>query len=345
MGIGLTAGQIAAIAAATSAAAGIGGTIMSAQAQSNAASAVARQNWLTTQAQNQAFYERNAAAQRQTSAQQAVQDQALSDRMIASTQTQQAEQAALKRQQDILAAETQQQQAQTQQGDVAAQDLLARTNAEQLQGSQDRAKAQMMALLTGGGGDRPLGPQGTSPTDDPATTGATARRLAEAATNIRNYGSKVAQTASYAQPMQDVGQAITGNQIGIMPTAIAAKLLHSGSDTRLLPATVQYLGAQQQGGTMQDVISSRQQAGLNLAGLEYGNSVAASNLRQQDIDTLAGNQAAQAQENAKAQQSLGQLVSGIGNLGLYATGYYFGGPDWLHPKPGVNAFTVTNHGA
>ena len=48
-----------------------------------------------------------------------------------------------------------------------------------------------------------------------------ARRTAEAATNIRDYGSKIATVASYDAPVNTTDLAIQANKTGIMPAEVA----------------------------------------------------------------------------------------------------------------------------
>ena len=323
---------VPAAAAAVSAAAGLGGAVMSSQAQASAANAIRSQNLATQQAQQDAFIQRMGASNRQTDAQSAVMQQTMADRAAATNIMRQGQQSALQRQQDILDAENKQAEALRGQGDTQAQQLLAQTNQTQLAASQTGAQNQAAMLL---GQVAPQGPQPTDPRGtegDTATQGAVSRRLAEAATNIRTYGSKVAAVNAYSQPTQDVNLAITGNQTGIMPAIAAEKLLAAGSGTRLLPSQVAYRNAGDLGAAMDTLISSRGQSGLDTAALSYGNQTGLANLTQSDATTLAANTANQAKADAAAREATGGIISGLGNLGLYGTGYYFGGPSFLKPQ-------------
>jgi len=329
--MGISAATATAIAAGVSAATAIGGSIMSSQAQSRAANAIQQQNIATQQAQNTAFGQRIGAANLQTEAQSAVMQQTMADRAAATADMRQAQSSAQQRQQDILNAENTQAEALRAAGDTQAQELLARTNAERLaQGQEDYAsRANLLLDQSTPQGPQPSDPQGSG---DAATKSALTRRLAEAATNVRSYGSKVAALGAYNQPIQDINQAVAANQYGIMPAQSAEKLLRAGAATRLLPSQVAYRNAGDLGAAMDEILRSRGQSGLDTAALSYGNATSTANLAQSDATTIAANRAAQAKADAAYQQSLGGIVSGIGQLGLYGAGYYGSHPGFLNPK-------------
>lgn len=309
---------------------------MSMKAQQNSANAIRSQNLATEQAQNEGFMQRTAAANAQTSAQTAAMNQTMADRNAAATQMRQAQTAAMTQQSDILSAENTQADALRQAGDTAANTMLTQTTAPNLAAAQTGSQAQAAALLSSPGTSPILGPTATDPSGGTsgdagtdATNQALARRTAEAATNIRDYGVKVGAVTSYAQPGQTVSDAITANRFGIMPAQTAANLLQAGSAVRLLPSQIAYQNATATGAATDALISSRGQSALDAAGLSYGNATDIANLGQQDTSTLATNTAAQAKADAAAQASLGGLVTGVGNLGMYGAGYYGGGPAWL----------------
>lgn len=319
--------------AAASAVVSLGGAAYSANAQQKAASAISQQNQATTLAQNQAFTQRMAAANAQTEAQSAAMQQTLSDRAAAATQMRTAQMQAQQNEQDVLAAENKQAESLRQTGDTAAQTLLQQTNAPTLQASQ-AASAQQGALLLG-----QAAPQGPQPSDpqptagDTATQAAVQRRMAEAASNVRAYGSKVAAVTAYGQPLQDVSQAISANQTGIMPAQTAEQLLRSGNSTRLLPSQIAFRNAGDLGQAMDSLIASRGQGALDTAGLSYGNAVSTANLQQSDADTIAANRAAQAKADAAYQASIGGIISSVGQLGLYGAGRYGSTPGFLTTTP------------
>jgi hypothetical protein len=299
--------------------------VISAGAAALGASAIRDQNLATSQAQQQAFNQRLAASSAQTDAQTAAMQQTMADRQTATAQMRTAQSSAQQQQQSVLDAENQQADALRARGDAAAQQLLHQTNQPTLAADQTNAQDQGALLL---GQVAPSGPQPSDPrgTGDPATTAAVSRRLAEAATNVRTYGSKVAAVNAYSQPTFDVNQAISENKTGIMPATTAESLLRAGSATRLLPSQIAYRNAGDLGAAMDELIRSRGQGALDTASLSYGNATNIANLGQSDATTLAANKAAQIKQDALAQQSLGGIISGVGQLGLYGAGYLGGNP-------------------
>jgi hypothetical protein len=327
--LGLSVPTFAAISGGLSALTGLGGALLSSGAQSRAASAIAQQNSASLLAQNEAFNQRIAAGLAQTAAQRQASEQTLSDRAGAASLMRQSQIGAQQRQSDILAAENQQEAALRQAGDTQAQQLLDATNAQKLaQGQQNAAVAQSLLLdQSAPPGPAPTDPQGT--TGDSVTSDAIARRLAQASSNVRTYGAKAANLQSYNQPVQDIGLAILANKYGIMPAQTAETLLRSGSNTRLLPAQVQFRNAGDLGSALDALLASKGQNQLDIAGLAYNNAVAQANLGQSDTTTIAKNTADQARQDAQFQQQVGGLVSGIGSLGLYGTGMAVGAPSFL----------------
>lgn len=317
-------------AAALGAGASVYGAVQSSNAQKSAADAISAQNQATSQAQQQAFNQRMQASLAQTQGQFAAEQQQIQDQQAAAQQTQGQQQSAISGYQQVLQAENDQADKLRATGDQAAQDLLSQTNAPALAAAQQQQQQQAATLL---GQNMPAaqGPQPTDPSggtnavaNDPTHQAAGARRTAEAATNIRDYGSKIATVASYDAPVNTTDLAIQANKTGIMPAEVADSLLRSGSNVRLLPSQVAYQAATAEGQTQQNLIASKGQNALDAAGLSYGNATDIANLGQSDADTLAANKAAQAKQDAAYQQSLGGIVSGVGNLGLYGAAYYGG---------------------
>jgi hypothetical protein len=337
----------AGIAAGVGALATVAGTVMSSQAQSAQARAIAAQNRATMQAQQQGFTERLRAGQAQTAGQAAAMQQTLQDQTAAAQQMRDAQMSALKGYQSTLDTENVQAAKLRDTGDTAAQTLLGQTTGPALDQAQTTSAAQAAALLQP---SLPPGPQPTDPsggnnatTSDPNYQSALARRTAEAATNIRTYGGRIGQVESYNAPLEAINLATSANKTGIMPAQTADYLLRSGSNVRLLPSQVAYGAATGEGQAAQGLLQSRGQNALDAASLSYGNATDIANLTQSDADTLAANKAKQATADAQFQQSLGGLVSGIGNLGLYGAGRYGGFGNLF--GSGVNASNVTNHGA
>jgi len=317
------------IVAGGSALASLGGAVMQSNAQASAARATAQNNQALFAAQNQAFGERMAAQRAQTDAQLAASTQTMAERNQAASQMRQSQLNAQQRQQDILAAENQQADALRRQGDTQAQTLLAQTDAAHLAAAQDQAKQQMSLLLD------QSAPQGPSPTDpqgtpgDSATSQAIATRMAQAASNVRSYGTKVAAAHSYDEPLRSIALAEAANKFGIMPAQAADTLLRSGSNIRLAPAQVAFRNAGDLGQSLDTLISSKGQNLLDAASLAAGNKISIANLGQSDVDTLAKNFTDQQKQNAAFNQSIGGIVSGIGNLGLQGTGFLAGGGNIL----------------
>jgi hypothetical protein len=333
--MGVSAATAATVATIASAAIGTGaslyGAAQSSAAQSKAANAIAAQNEATSQAQQQAFNQRLKAGLAQTAGQTSAMEQTFQDQQAASRQSGQAQLGALKSYQDVLDTENTQAASLRATGDQQAQLLLGQTNAASLAKAQQDRQTQAQTLLAANMPPAPAGPQPTDPSggtnavaNDPANRAAGARRTAEAATNIRDYGSKIGTLSAYDAPTNAVNLAVSANKTGIMPAETAEALLRSGSAARLLPSQVAYGAATGEGQTQLGLIGSRGQNALDAAGLSYGNAVDIANLGQSDATTLAANKAAQAKQDAAYQQSLGGIVSGVGNLGLYGAAYYGG---------------------
>jgi hypothetical protein len=306
--------------AGVGAAASIGGGIMSSQAQSRAASAMREQNMTDTLAQNQAFNQRILAGTAQTQGQLEASRQTLADRNANFTQMREQQTAAQTRQGQILDAENRAQEQLRATGDQQAQTLLQNTSGDQLAQGQAAAAQRANLLLDQNApqGPGPTDPQGTE--GDTATGQAIARRLAQASSNVRTYGAKAADLMSYQQPGQDIAMAILNNKYGIMPAQSAEQLLRSGSNTRLLPAQVQFRNAGDLSQATDQLIATRGQGALDAAGLAYNNAIQGSNLAQSDTDTIAANKANQAKQDAAFQQQVAGLVSGVGQIGLYGAG-------------------------
>jgi hypothetical protein len=332
--------------AGVSAAASLGGMYMSNQAQTKQANALQAQNYATQQAQNTAFYDRMAATRRQSDAQSATMQQGIADQAAASDRMRSAQNAAVDQREQLLGATNTQAEALRARGDAAGAALLEQTNKEALDKAQTDRLSQQQLLLDQSGavpipGAAATGPTAGDPaagsTDTSTTDAALSRRMAQAATNIRDYSQEMAKTASYGQPMSTVALATQGTQTGIMPAQVADKLLSGGTAIRLLPAQVAYRNAADAGQAQIAALQSNEQGQLGLAGLDYSNTMGGANLAQADATTIAANKAAQAKQDALWAQQMGGIMSGIGNLGMYGAGYYGGGPSWLKPSPAAPA--------
>lgn len=310
-------------------AASLYGGMQSASAQRSAANAVATQNRQMQLAQNEGFTQRLQAGLRQTGAQTAASEETLASRSGAADQMRQAQMAAMKNYQDAIDAQNAQAESLRQTGDTAAQTLLKATTGDQLAGAQTQRQAQQEALAAA---QTPTGPETSNPTPggDQVQQGALKRRMAEAATNIRTYGSRIAASDAYAAPAQQVRLAAGDTAYGIMPAQQAERLLGSGSAVRLMPGKTAYGSATGLGQAQDLLLQSRGQSALEGAGLSYGNAVDLANLQQSNEQTTAKNIADQAQADAAYKASQGQMISSLGKLALYGAGY-FGGPTAAAP--------------
>jgi hypothetical protein len=311
----------AAIAGLASAAVGTYGAVQSSNAQSKAAQAVADQNRVTTTAQNRAFQDRLLAQSQQGDNTFGAQVQGLQDRSLAAGQMRAGQESALAQQKAVLDAENAQAERIRAAGDEQAGTLLDQTSGRTLAQNQADAAARQAALA-----DQPIAAISPDATDPNAGSSgsqdAYRRRMAQAATNIRSYGQKIADVGSYGQPVADVSNAIQGNKVGIMPGQVASQLLASGASTRLLPSRMAYQEATGLGGSADQIIQSRTQGLVDQASLQASNKIGLANLAQGDTNTIAANKAAQAKADADYQKSVGGIISGIGNLGMYGAGRF-----------------------
>jgi hypothetical protein len=315
----------AAIATAVGTAASLAGTAMGAQAQQKQAQAIASANQQTQLAQNQGFTQRMQAGVAQTAAQTAASQETIQARNQAAMSMRDAQMKSLQDYHDTINAQNAQAERLRATGDVAAQDLLTQTNPQSLDQAQAQRQDQAAALLKE---NLPPSPDATSPDavgGDPVNQGALARRTAEAATNIRDYGSRIARAGSYAAPSNAINLAIADAKYGIMPAQQAEELLKSGSATRLLPSKVGYQAATGEGQAQDLLLQSRGQNALDAAGLSYGNATSLANLQQANADQITKNKLAQTSANLEAQASQGKVIQGVGQLGLYGAGQYYGG--------------------
>lgn len=315
----------AGIATAVGAAASLAGTFMASNAAKQNQAAINAQNQATMKAQNEGFTQRLNAGLTQTAAQAAASEATLRDRGTAADTMRTQQMSSLQDYQKMIEAQNTQSEALRQTGDTQAQQLLQQTTAQNLDDAQTRRQQEAAALLSSHG---ETGPGPTDPDNsvrrDPVAGGALARRTAEAATNIRNYGSKIGALTAYDAPNQAVNLAVAENKFGIMPAQTAEKLLDAGSATRLLPSKVAYGAATGLGNAQDTLIASRGQNALDAAGLSYGNATDIANLGQSNATTIAANTARQAQANAEYAKSQAGIISGLGNLSLYGAGYYGG---------------------
>ena len=241
---------------------------------------------------------------------------------------------AIEGQQDLLAGMNAEEGGYRDQGYANADDLMGKTSGENLAGAQSDWNSQAAHLL-----DANYPVSGDSGTSDGVTNAALSRRAAEAATNIRAYGSKASQVGSYAAPLRTIQNAVTDSQTGIMPSAMASKLLQNSQPVLMSPSQTAWGNAGKYGEAAMGAAAAAGQSAQNIAGLQYQDSTDIANLTQADKATTAANIAEQAKADAAYKASMGQVFSSLGNLGLQGAGYYGKLPSFL--QTGTPAFDMS----
>jgi hypothetical protein len=92
-----------------------------------------------------------------------------------------------------------------------------------------------------------------------------------------------------------------------------------------LPSQVGYQAATGTGQAQDLLLQSRGQSALDAAGLSYGNATSLANLQQANADQITKNKLGQTSANLEAQAAQGKVIQGVGQLGLYGAGQYYGG--------------------
>jgi hypothetical protein len=334
----------AGIATAVGAASSLAGTYMASQAQQKQAQAIASANQATLKAQNEGFTQRLQAGLQQTAAQTAASQETIQARNQAAVGMRAQQMKSLQDYQDTINAQNAQAERLRGTGDAAAQQLLQQTSGSALDAAEAQRRTEAAALLES---QTPASPDATSPDNavgrDPVAGGALARRTAEAATNIRNYGARIARAGAYGASPQTINLGVADTRYGIMPAQAAESLLRSGSDTRLLPSKVGYGAATTLGQGQDLLLQSRGQNELDAAGLSYGNATSLANLGQANTEQIAKNTLAQTSANLDASKSQAQIIQGVGQLGLYGAGQYYGGGSPLSGLFGNSAPTFTSN--
>jgi hypothetical protein len=324
------------------------GAAYSVSQQSAAAKAQANANAVSQNAQNTAFWSRNADQRQQLEAEGAAQGQAQQQTQEAFQSTRARQQEALTERQDTLAQENQRAADIQGSADKAQQLLLGQTTGTAQTDAQTADVAKREAAIAPIAQNiqtaSPLG----NPSDGSTTRQAFAGELARAADAVRTYGKRAAQVASYTAPLNTVQQAATENATNLMPVAAANQLLQGGQGIRLLPSQQNYALAGTEGEANQKKIGAQLEGSLNVAKGQFQGSESVTNLQQADTTTLAQNQATEAASKAKVGQSIGALISSAGNLGAYASGRYgsdinaFFGPDVAAmPATSTNPLAIT----
>jgi hypothetical protein len=309
---------------------GLYGASQQASAQKKAANAIAEQNQADIAAQTQGYAQRLADTKVQTEAQKAAWNTTMGNvNQIADTMRT-TQNSALDAQASVNDAANQQEAGYRAQGQQAAGDLLDTTSAGNMQQAQMDWESNVRDLLT------PYMPQGSTAVgtgDDPEVAAAVARRTAQAATNIRQWGADNAKVGSYVAPMTLVQNAITNAKTGIMPAQIASDLLQSSYPVLENPARQSWSDAGTYGAAATAAAQQAGQNALDVAGLRFQNDQGLANLQQANTEQAAANKASQATADAQFQAQMGALISGIGNLGLQGAGYYGKLPGFLTKTP------------
>lgn len=325
----IAAAAIPLITAGVSAAASIGGAVMSANAQKSVAEAQMNAAAQAQQAQEQGFFQRMTAQQEQNARDFATQTSAISSENQAQAQFE-AQQSQARAQRE---AQIQQNNQQTQDVGNQAQQLVKSTEnqvtPESLAAAQQQQQAQIEALASPGTANIASGtsnlPQGQGPTaasasaGDSETQSAIATRLAQAAAATRQYTTNQAKVASYGAVPASLQNTSTTLGTAASPLAFQQKGIEAGQPAYLAPSTVSY---QQAGNYYQNLlkaIQARTQGRLNVSNAIATGDITYADLQQADTATAAQNQAAITAWQAEANPLPG-ILSGIGNLGLYASG-------------------------
>jgi len=300
------------------------GMNQTANAQKAGANAIKEQNISDQIAQTKGFNQRLDATNAQTQAQKEAWQGTLTGQQQVADAMREGQSGAISRQQDVLGAVNDQEGALHETGMRYGNDLLDATsgaNLGQAQTDWQHEAAHLLDTNMPGGGD--------SGTEDDYTNAALTRRAAEAASNIRQYGSRAAKVASYRSPLDLIQNANTETATGIMPAAAASKLLQSSAPVMLAPSEQQWTNVTQAGQAGMSAVQQQGQTAQNIAGLQYANSTDIANLNQSNATVTADNISKQAQANAAYKAAMGNVISGIGNLGLQGAGYYGKLPGFL----------------
>jgi hypothetical protein len=327
--------------AAVSAAATIGGAIMSSSNQASVANAQMSAARNTQIAQNTGFMERLQAQADQQQRDYASQTAAIQARQDAQSQLEQSQNAAIQSREQQIASSNQSAQ------QIAAQAQQTTADAQKqvdLQSAQKAQQAQIMQLAASPQG-APAGAAGPTASDPNAaptatptneTASAIATRMAQAAAATRDYASRRATAASYAAPLAQLGQVTTNLNTASLPLADRERQIQAALPIQLGPSTTAYQTSSNYYKNLLDVIQARTQGRLAVSGAIGQGDINNADLQQADMANAAQNQAAIAAWKA-ASDPLPGILSGIGQVGSYGAGYlgagsslFGGGPDsWL----------------
>jgi hypothetical protein len=338
--------------AAVSAAATVGGAIMSSQSQASVANAQMSAARQTQIAQNTGFMQRLQAQSDQQQRDYATQQSAIQARADAQNQLETSQNQATADREAQIASSNEQAKTIGSQAQQAITNATSQVNPAQAQAAQQQ---QIMQLATAGGGAA-TGPTAAAPADasgNPAgvaaptsneTASAIATRLAQAAAQTRDYAGKRATVASYGAPLAQIANVTQGLNTTSLPLADRERQIQASLPAQLGPSTVGYQTAGNYYKSLLDVIQARTQGRLNVSQAIGAGDITTADLQQADIGNAAQNQAAVAAWKA-ASDPLPGILSGVGQAGMYGAGYLGAGSSLgLNNSPGSFLNTIKTWG-
>jgi hypothetical protein len=316
--------------AGVSAAATVGGAIMSSSAQANVANAQMNAARQTQIAQNTGFMQRLSAQADQNQRDYATQQSAIQARGQAQQDLETSQNAAVAERERQIASSNQQSQQVGSQAQQAVADAAKQVDLQNAQKAQ-QAQIQQLAASQPRGGAPGTGPNAAPPdaSGNPAavaaptsneTASAIATRLAQAAAATRDYAGARATLASYAAPIAQLAQTTTNLNTASLPLADRERQLQTALPIQLEPSTTAYGTARNYYKNLLDVIQTRTQGRLNVSSAIGQGDINNADLQQADISNAAQNQAARAAWQA-ASNPLPGILSGIGQVVSYGAGY------------------------
>lgn len=311
---------------AASAALSVAGTIVGASQSRATAEAEMNASVESQEAQNTGFFERNAAQSAQNQRDYAIQSQTISEENQAQQQLEQQQQAARQsREQQISDAN-----AQTQAIGNAAQQKIAtaedQASAENQQKAAQQQVQEVQALVSPGVNDistgttqTPTGPVAAPAQTDNETASAIATRLAQAASATRDYAQRQATVASASAPLTLMTTTTQDLNAATQPLTMQQKTIESALPTLLEPSTVAYSNANSYYQQLLKALQTANSGQLAVSSAIGTGQTDEANLKQSDTTTAAQNAATLAQYQA-AMNPTASILSGLGQLGMFASG-------------------------
>lgn len=310
---------VSATIAAVSAASTIGGSIINANNQAKAAQAQMNAVQTAQQAQETGFFARNTAQQAQTAADLQTQTGGTAQKEALDAAAYNAQSQAIKSQTDTTNQINQLIAGQQGQADNSVSQALAATSAPALAAAQQQATAaRASAMDPNANAIAVTNPIPGSASSGPEAAGVAAR-MTEAANRTKQYGDSLATIEGYNQPVIATNLAGQNLATGVMPNAEAVRLLQSSAQPLLLPSQVAFTNAGETQRAGSAAIDAQTQAQLGINQAQANTITQPADLRQNYTTVAAQNAASLAQYQA-ATNPWGALLSGAGQLGMYAAG-------------------------